>query len=201
MATPVERAWNSIKLNDITTLKQIVPSEVDPNASIPDENCEIRYLMHAAAAFGSLECLQYLVKIGGEEGLRYATDKGYTVLHWAAYGGWEDILKYLHQKSVSLDTPEKTSQTALHIAAARGHLGCVEFLTQHLSMMDKTAEFKWTPLHFAIAYGQKETVTLLIKKGANTSIVDYLGRSADVLAREYKRKWWDEIDPNQQNRK
>ncbi|KAH0792875.1 ankyrin repeat domain-containing protein [Histomonas meleagridis] len=199
MTTPVEIAWKYIKLNDIENLKKMVPREVDPNASIPDEKCEIRFLMHAAAAFGSLDCLKYLVDEGGD--LNHANSKGYTVLHWAAYGGWDDVLAYLFSKNVLLDTPEKTGQTALHIASARGHILCVNFLAGHGSILDKPAGFKWSPLHFAISYGQQDAAEILISKGANPGIVDSLGRSVDVLAHEYKRKWWDEIDPSQQARK
>lgn len=190
MTSSVELAWNYVKLNDVGMLQTIVPREVHPNSKISEPGCQIAHLLHAAAAFGSLECLQYLISVGGNP--KATSENGFTILHWAAYGGWLNILKYLAANRFEMTMTESTKQTALHIAAARGHANCVRFLADHVSM-DKPAEFDWSPLHFAVAYGHKHVCEILLEKGANPGVLDQLGRTVEVLANEYKRKWWSQM--------
>ena len=184
-------AWNYCKTNDIAGLAEIVPSVIPANSAIPDEKCEIRYLLHAAAAFGAQNCFKYLIEKGADK--NSTTPSGFTVLHWAAYGGWIEIMKDLFSRNFPMNQADKSGQTALHVAAARGHLQAVEFLIEHNALIDAQAGFKWTPLHFAVAYGHKNVVALLIRKGAKISQTDTLGRSVDVLAQEYKRTWWSSV--------
>ena len=187
----IETAWNFIKFRDLDGLSKLVPEHVSPNSAITDEDTEIRYLTHAAAAFGSLECLEYLVSNGAD--LNLVTPSGYSVVHWAAYGGWVEILDFLNSKKMILNQTEGTNQTALHIAAARGHLNCVKYLIECNLQIDRPAEFKWTPLHFAVAYGHSQIAKYLVERGASTTQIDLLGRSPEVLAREYNRNWWNEL--------
>ena len=187
----IEAAWNYIKFRDIEGLKKLVPSQVSANSSITDDSTDIKYLTHAAAAFGSLECLKYLVDSGAD--LKLTTPTGYSVIHWAAYGGWVDILEYLNAKKMLMTQTENSDQNALHIASARGHLNCAKYLIDCNLPLDRPAEYKWTPLHFAIAYGHSHIAKYLVERGASTSQVDLLGRSAEVLAREYNRTWWSDI--------
>ena len=187
----IELAWNFIKYRDLDGLSKLVPEQVSPNSSISDENIDIKYLTHAAAAFGSLECLKYLVS--NKADLSLTTPSGYSVVHWAAYGGWVDILDYLNTKKIAMNQTDNTEQNPLHIAAARGHLNCVKFLVDCNIPLDKPAEYKWTPLHFAVAYGHSDIAKYLIERGASTIQVDLLGRSPEVLAREYNRNWWNDI--------
>ena len=187
----VEIAWNFIKYRDLEGLSKLVPEQVPPNSAISDENIDIKYLTHAAAAFGSLECLKYLENNNADMNL--VTPSGYSVVHWAAYGGWVDILEYLNSQKMPMNQTDSTEQNALHIAAARGHLNCVKFLVDCNIPLDKPAEYKWTPLHFAVAYGHSHIAKFLVERGASTTQVDLLGRSPEVLAREYNRNWWNDI--------
>ncbi|KAH0791876.1 ankyrin repeat domain-containing protein [Histomonas meleagridis] len=170
---------------------EIVPREVDPNSSIPDRKCDIRNLLSAAAAYGSLECLQFLADNGGD--LNCISRNGYTLLHWAAFGGWDDVIYYLIGKNLSVDAADNNKQTALHIACVCGHESTVLLLIENCAHIDHPAMFKWTPLHFAIAYGQKDVCKILLSKGAKIDLKDDLGRNAEVLAHEYKRSWWDSV--------
>jgi ankyrin repeat protein len=53
---------------------------------------------------------------------------GGTVLHWAAASGNTDILGYLLERAVDVNSPCFSGQTPLHVASACGHEVCVRML-------------------------------------------------------------------------
>jgi len=186
-----EKAWISIKLRDIKTLKSLVTKADEANASFQGNGNEISFLLHCAAAYGSIDCLKYLIECGAKKDKE--TTSGYTVVHWAAYGGWDSILAYLAAINFNMSIVDKSEQNALHIAASRGHLNCVKLLAELNVPIDRPAEYRWTPLHFAIAYGHRAIAEFLVERGASIKGLDSLGRTPEILAKEYNRNWWDEI--------
>lgn len=195
ISNPVEEALKAIKYQDLNKLVTLVPHEVNPSAEIPDKTSELRNLVNAAAVYGSLDCLKHLIKKGAD--LSPSVKNGYTVVHWAAYAGRLQVLQYLkaisQEKKLVLKATDSTDKTALHIAAARGHLNCVKFLLNCDIDIDKQAEFRWTALHFAVAYGHYDIAKFLIDNGASKKLNDDLGRTAEVLATEYKRTGWNTL--------
>ena len=196
MQSDLELAWGYIKYRNVDALKKLLKGDVPQQAAISDQSNDIRYLVHAAAAFGSVDCLKYLAECGAD--LNVDTPSGYSCVHWAAYGGWVEILEYLQTRNIPLNKADLTGQTALHVAAARGHLNVVKFLiTSKLSInINQTAQYKWTPLHFAVAYGHTNIARYLIENNASIKEVDTLGRSPEVLAHEYNRNWQLILNPS-----
>ena len=187
----IQLAWNYIKLTDIERLKPLIEGNVNPNSYISDEDCDINKLLAAAAAFGSLDSLSYLSDEGGN--IEIVSKNGFSLLHWAASGGWDDIILFLISKGLSLDIEDKNGQAPLHLAAAHGHLSTIYLLIEHGANINCLTKFNWTPLHVSIAYGQQDVCNVLIQNGADYLITDSFGRSAEVLALEYNRKWWNDL--------
>lgn len=69
---------------------------------------------------------------------------GGTVLHWAAASGSTDILGYLLERALDVNSPSYSGQTPLHVAAACGHDDCVRLLLSDNAQPDiGTALFAW----------------------------------------------------------
>lgn len=187
----VRLAWHYIKLNDVDNLKPLLSGGLNPNSSLIDSDCDINRLLSAAAAFGAFECLVSLFDEGGN--IEIVSQNGYSLVHWAACGGWNDIILFLAAKGLSLDAEDANGQTPLHLAAAHGHLSTINLLISHGANINSVTKFKWTPLHVCIAYGQQYAAAALLQSGADSSLVDSFGRSPEVLANEYHRKWWNDL--------
>ena len=65
--------------------------------------------------------------------IHLCSSAGYSALHWAAYKGHLDTVKYLISKGAAVDKQDNDGNTALHDAAREGHARVVDFLLQDTS--------------------------------------------------------------------
>ncbi len=83
--------------------------------------------------------------------------------------------------------PEQIINNALVYAAAWGHADAVEFLLDHGASLDAIPagfDYAATPLHYAALNGRRETVTQLLRHGADVTITDSkIGKLAEDWAR------------------
>jgi len=117
-----------------------------------------------AARFGALEVLQLLIAQGAD--LRLPDAVGRTALHWAARGGFLDVvLAVVQRRGVDVDPRCAGDRTPLHWAAKHGHAAVVRALMDHAA--DPTAESAdgRTALHWAASQGHKGLVQLLLDDG------------------------------------
>ena len=82
--------------------------------------------------------------------------------------------------------PEQIINNALVYAAAWGHSDAVEFLLDHgaaLNAIPAGFDYAGTPLHYAALNGRRETVTQLLRHGADVAIPDpKIGKLAEDWA-------------------
>ncbi len=82
--------------------------------------------------------------------------------------------------------PEQIINNALVYSAAWGHADAVEFLLDHGASLDAIPagfDFAGTPLHYAALNGRRETVTQLLRHGADVAIPDAkIGKLAEDWA-------------------
>ena len=64
---------------------------------------------------------------------------GGTVLHWAAASGDAELLGYLLERAVDVDSAAYSGQTPLHVAAAAGHERAVRLLLSDNAQPDMGA--------------------------------------------------------------
>ena len=121
--------------------------------------------LQLAAEFGTLEVVQYMIEKGVKsEGL---CDAKYSLLHFAAYGGKLNIVKYLIQaEGYNSRSKDRNGKTPLHSACASGQLHIIKFLLDvhkvNISCHDNTTHT--SPLDVAAQYRQLHVVRHLTEE-------------------------------------
>jgi ankyrin repeat protein len=96
-----------------------------------------------------------------------------TPLHWAAKGGYTDIVRLLLTKGAHVNVKRNeedgiiTGQTPLHLAAEGGHTETARLLIEHGAEVNAMNSDQATPLHLAAYHDRLELANLLIKNGAD----------------------------------
>ena len=83
--------------------------------------------IHDAATLGDLDLVQAELDKGIDVNIK-DSEYGGTPLHFAAYGGSLNIVKFLLANEADIDVGNNRGWTALFYAAGEGHLDVVEFL-------------------------------------------------------------------------
>ena len=105
--------------------------------------------------------------------------KGVTLLHWAVYNGYREILAELLRRDRSpqfLNRTDSTGRTALHLAAERGELDMVKLLVEYGA--DPSVSSFWHPhncLYEAVIRGHIGVVQYLVNE--KPGLISYLDRN------------------------
>lgn len=191
MEQKIIQAWEFIRLDNSESLDDLLNHGIKGTEEHPDKSIGACFLPHAAAVFGSVNCLRKLVEF--KVNLNKCTEDGFSIGHWAAYSGQTAVLEFLGGK-VDFTAKDNFGQTPLHVACSRGHLNAVKYLINKCDI-NGMANYNWTPLHFAVVYGHEEIAAHLVHSNARTDIPDTFGRTPAILALEYNRRWWFSIHP------
>ena len=127
--------------------------------------------LHAAAKFGHVEIVKFLVERGADvDQLTYdgPDHNKYTPLHVAAIAGRLSVVEYLVAHGATIDI-ECTGwlRTPLMEAAGYGSLSIVQFLIEKGASIDKADVNGVTPLHRAAQWSHLFVLKYLIEKGAD----------------------------------
>ena len=96
-----------------------------------------------------------------------------NVLHWAAYGGKLDVVKYLIEtKGINLNTRDNNGKTPLHDAAKQGHFSIVRYLTDKGANLNLKENNGNTLMHFAALSGNLEMIRYLTEKEVDVKVVN-----------------------------
>ena len=161
LKSKVEQAWKAVQLDKIQDLKQLVPSDVPPSASLHSTENHVHSLLMCAAAHGSINCMKYLLDNGAPVDAKNFA--GYSALHWAAFTGREEVLPLLLSAKADIEAKTEDGKTALHIAALRGHLDFVIELLNKKADLNAVAANGWTALHFALISNQQAVAKKLVE--------------------------------------
>ncbi len=135
-----------------------------------------------------------LVFCGEREKLRQTLEKfplwmnardstGWGPLHWAAFVGREDIIRWLISKGAEVNRPEDPV-SALHIAAAWGKRECVLELLEAGADLNVKDPKGWTPVFWCAFSGRHKLLEVLIKRGADVNVRDDHGKTPLHIAAE-----------------
>lgn len=109
-----------------------------------------------AALGGHLQMVQRLVEAGAE-----LAGPGWNPLHYAAFAGHAEVVRYLVSMKAPLDDRAPNGQTALMLAARNGHLEVVRLLIDADADMD-------------LEDGDGNTALGIARKAGNRDIAEYL---------------------------
>lgn len=114
-----------------------------------------------------------------------------TLLHFAIWQGWDDIVLCLLNNSFDINSEgiywwdhSLKGLTALHLSAWRGNSKIVKCLIKSGSNINKQDSYGCTALHHAALSGDVPTVTSIFIKEPDFSITDKYGRIALNIAEE-----------------
>lgn len=140
-----------------------------------------------AIKIGDINEVKHLID-DNPESLHLMTSFG-TWLHVAAKKGHFEIVEYLVQKGIDVNTKGGIfDASSLNLAAGAGHLKIVKYLIEHGAEIDVSLANR-NPLFGAIYGGHKDVAEFLVEKGIDISI-RYTGENIKNMdAYEYARQF------------
>ena len=108
-----------------------------------------------------------------------STESGWTALHCAAFGGFEENVTQLLQYNADPSLPDNSGMLALHHSAALGHVETLEALlfskeNTHQRLINQPTGQQLTALHLASIGGFEATMKILLETKADPNAVDSL---------------------------
>jgi uncharacterized protein len=126
----------------------------------------------------SPKVIELLLKARGLK-VEVRNTKDESALMLAALAGMRDVCERL----IALDADvNKTGWTPLHYAASGGHDSVIQLLLAHYAYIDAESPNQTTPLMMAAMYGGVSSVKLLLDAGADATLRNALGLSAQDFA-------------------
>lgn len=163
---------------------------VDYKATLNTRDIDEATPFHFAATSGNVRIFTLLLNNGAKKEDFLTIDKfGRTILHYAAEAGSIDTIKFLLNYTGSDQNSSDDDQylfrdqlkkglnyagyTALHCAAENNHPYIIEMLVNEFGFdINKTNQQRETPLLCAVKTNSIDSVVMLLKLGADTSIQD-----------------------------
>lgn len=121
--------------------------------------------------------------------------RGQTPAYWAAYKGHLETLTLFKIYGADMNHKDHRGKTPLRAAAKYGHEKIIAFLAAQKVNLNQLDGRGLTPLHVAAFNGRFSAYQTLIYSGADTTIKDPLGRTAEEIlkmkyAEIYHNRWF-----------
>ena len=170
------------KFNDVSTVKKLVSSGVDPN--ILDSKGEL--MLNLAIKDKSNDVISFLLANQTTD-VDISNKFGETPLMIASIEGNFPVVKVLVQgRKAQVD---HIGWTPLHYACSRGHLEVAQYLLINGAIVDSMSPGNTTPLMMAVQSGNEQLVKLLLDKGADLQVRNTNGLTAIDIAVIYEKPW------------
>ncbi|XP_052091203.1 uncharacterized protein LOC127728056 isoform X2 [Mytilus californianus] len=108
-----------------------------------------------------------------EVDLNCKDEAGWNAIHYAAAGGYTDLVKTLVKKGVRVNKKDRNGETPLHKCSRRGHILCAVSLVTLGANISKYDKHGQTPLEVAVKSRNVEMVKLFCLFGAEPSLQDW----------------------------
>lgn len=105
-----------------------------------------------------------------------------TLLHAAAYYGFDEVVHLFFDNNLSIDYMNKVKSQPIHIACERGNINFVRSIIDLYKDINVKNDYNRTPLFFASKNGNIELVKLLVNHNANSVISDLDGNTSVHIA-------------------
>lgn len=185
--TPLHKA---AELGDLNLVKLMLRKGAEVDAT----NYDFGTPIIVAVKNHNFEVVQELIRNGAELNNCIMTPRKVTPLHTAAEEGFLDIVELLIDAGAKVDTEMYCSSsqfggnTQLFLAALRGHTAICELLLQHGADVNAKCNEGFRPAHVAAIHGHLETLKTLKNHGADLSAKSVWGKTAEDMAKEYRKR-------------
>ncbi|XP_046560779.1 putative ankyrin repeat protein RF_0381 [Haliotis rubra] len=131
-----------------------------------------RTILHWACQGGNVKIVdgiltQNIVDVNSNDGEKT------TPLLLAAYHGKRDVLVLLIEKGAYISAVDHESKNILHLSCTGGHVDTVKYvLNQSIVDINSKDDEAMTPVMLAASLGKREVFDILLKNGADLSVVD-----------------------------
>ena len=126
--------------------------------------------LHIAADHGHLNLCKTLIKKYNFD-LVNPDDYGWTALHYSAYNGSYELVKFFGDMGTDINLKTNVGQNCLHIAAGRGHLNlCKSFVNKHKFNVKISDYDRHTALHYAARNGSYELIKFFTDSGTDINL-------------------------------
>lgn len=112
----------------------------------------------------------------------------WTLLHWAAYCGYDAIASLLLSRHAAVNVKNICGSTPLHLASGQGCLRIVALLLANGANVGAKENCGSTPLHSAANAGFHEAAQVLLAHGAPLDVQDNRGQTPVRVAYGYARE-------------
>lgn len=142
-------------------------------------DCEEIDIFIASQCGDVMACRELIGKHGIKILSSYDTH-GHTPLHWAALGGYSELIKFFINCGVDVNRQSRSDYGPypIHWACVNGHILCVDLLIQNGASIDCTDNKGCSPLIISSQYGKAMLAGYLVGKGAKTFLTDHEGDNA-----------------------
>ncbi|XP_006874715.1 PREDICTED: ankyrin repeat domain-containing protein 55 [Chrysochloris asiatica] len=154
---------------DVNALTEVIREDPSILECCDTEGCTP--LMHAVSG-RQVDTVKLLLKMGANTNMQDAY--GRTSLCLATYLGWLEGCVSLLRNGAKHNIPDKNGRLPLHAATAEPDVRLLTVLLQqsNLSEINHQDNEGMTPLHWAAFHNQPQHTQMLLKKGADPTLVD-----------------------------
>ncbi|BFZ24222.1 hypothetical protein BsWGS_27261 [Bradybaena similaris] len=107
-----------------------------------------------------------------ENDLNKGDDHRFSLLHWAAREGRDNIVDMLVKRGARINATNMGDDTPIHLAAAHGHREVVVMLLQNKANVNAINEHGNTPLHYACFWGYDQIAEDLVNNGGLVNLAN-----------------------------
>lgn len=178
-ASSYEDFFRAVLRDDARTVQGLLQRGFDPNTPNPDG----QHGLFLALREGADRVAQVLVE-WPQTRVEHRNAADESPLMMAALKGRLAFVRRLVERDADVN---KTGWTPLHYAATGGHTDVIQFLLDAHAYIDAESPNGSTPLMMAAMYGSEAAVKLLLEAGADASLKNQLGLSAQDFAQRANR--------------
>ncbi|GAB1309594.1 ankyrin repeat domain-containing protein [Urechidicola sp. KH5] len=134
-----------------------------------------QYNIYDICRHGSIDDIQVLYEADSSV-ISKPNKEGFTPLILAAYNGNKEIVTFLIEKNVNVNSLSSNG-TALMAAVFKGDVDIAKLLIEAKAKVNEVENTGMSALHYAAFIKNKEMVSLLVNAGADLTIKDIRGQT------------------------
>ncbi|XP_067685768.1 ankyrin-3-like [Haliotis asinina] len=132
-------------------------------------------ILHLACQKGNVEMVKYILT-KKRLGINTKGSRGMPPVLQSVYYGKKEVFDVLVKQGADLSVVDKNGDSILHLACRRGNVEMVnDILTQKFVNINTKGYMGMPPVLLAVCFFNREVFDLLVKKGADLSVVDKHG--------------------------